>query len=140
MSTETLDGDAVREFAPGGGLDGISITRRRFRLDRRLGLAALGLLVVVGIAWYGWNWWEVGRFIETTDDAYVGGNVTPISPHIIGFIAEVAVADNQRVQAGQLLIRLDDRDMRAAADHAKAILEQRTAALSTLRAQYPRQG
>jgi len=35
MSTETLDGDAVREFAPGGGLDGISITRRRFRLDRR---------------------------------------------------------------------------------------------------------
>jgi len=58
MSTETLDGDAVREFAPGGGLDGISITRRRFRLDRRLGLAALGLLVVVGIPWYGWNWWE----------------------------------------------------------------------------------
>jgi multidrug resistance efflux pump len=74
--------------------------------------------------------------MESTDDAYVGGNVTPISPHIIGFIAEVAVTDNQQVQAGQLLIRLDDRDMRAGADHAKAILEQRTAVLSTLRAQY----
>jgi hypothetical protein len=34
------------------------------------------LFAAVGIAWYGWNWQEVGRFMETTDDAYVGGNVT----------------------------------------------------------------
>ena len=66
MSTETLDRGAAAEFAP-GGLDGIPITRQSFRLDRRLGLAALGLFAAVGIAWYGWNWWEVGRFMETTE-------------------------------------------------------------------------
>src|SRR5438874_12980698 len=52
-------------------------------------------------------------FIESTDDAYVGGNVTPISPHIAGFVAEILVTDNQRVDAGQVLVRLDDRDVRS---------------------------
>src|SRR5215470_4194603 len=118
-----------------------SVTKRLApaRIVRRLALILGALTITRGALWYGEYWWTTARFMESTDDAYVGGNVTPISPHIIGFIAEVAVADNQRVQAGQLLIRLDDRDMRAAADHAKAILDQRTAALSTLRAQYPRQ-
>jgi len=59
---------------------------------------------------------------------------TPIAPHIAGFVAEIAVTDNQLVHAGQLLIRLDDRDVRAAADHAEAILLQRTGALASLRA------
>src|SRR5215813_12104980 len=81
-------------------------------------------------------WGTTGRFIESTDDAYVGGNVTPISPHISGFIAEILVTDNQRVNAGQLLVHLDDRDVRAAADHAEAILKQRTAMLASLRAKY----
>jgi len=136
MSTETLDGDAVREFAPGGGLDGISITRRRFRLDRRLGLAALGLLVVVGIAWYGWNWWEVGRFIETTDDAYVGGNVTTLSPHVAGFVSKILVGDNQFVKAGQLVIELDAQDYKANLAHAEAVVQNQTAALANLHAKY----
>jgi membrane fusion protein (multidrug efflux system) len=101
-------------------------------------LAWLGVacVAVVAAAGYGSYWWTIGRFIETTDDAYVGGNVTPISPHISGFIAEIAVTDNQRVDAGQLLVRLDDRDTRAAADHAEAILDQRKATLASLRAKY----
>ena len=53
------------------------------------------------IAWYGWDWWRVGRFIETTDDAYVGGNVTTLSPHVAGFVAKILVGDNQFVHAGQ---------------------------------------
>ena len=61
-------------------------------------------------AWYARDWWTTGRFIESTDDAYVGGNVTALAPHVSGFIAEVLVTDNQRVQAGQVLIRLDPRD------------------------------
>ena len=44
---------------------------------------------------------------KTTDDAYVGGDVTPIAPHVAGFVAEILVTDNQCVQAGQPLIRLD---------------------------------
>ena len=135
MSTETLDRGAAREFAP-GGLDGIPITRRRFRLDRRLGLAALGLLAAVGIAWYGWNWWEVGRFIETTDDAYVGGNVTTLSPHVAGFVSQILVRDNQFVKAGQLVITLDDRDYKAALAHSEAVVQNQTAALANLHAKY----
>src|SRR5262245_32147314 len=103
---------------------------------RQLVLSALLALVsFVGVR-YGYNWWAVGRFIESTDDAYVGGNVTPISPHIGGFVANILVSDNQHISAGQLLVRLDDRDVQAAADHAEAILRQRTAALGSLRAKY----
>jgi membrane fusion protein, multidrug efflux system len=133
MSTETFDPGAAREFAP-GGLDGIPVTRQRFRLDRRVGLAALGLFTAVGIAWYGWNWWEVGRFIETTDDAYVGGNVTTLSPHVAGFVSQILVGDNQFVKAGQLVITLDDRDYKAALAHAEAVVQNQTAALANLHA------
>ena len=110
-------------------------TGRRLRL-KRLAPAALGVLVALGAAKYGHDWWTVGRFIETTDDAYVGGNVTAVSPHVAGFIAEILVSDNQHVEAGQLLIRLDPRDFKAALDRAQAAAEERQAALSGLEAKY----
>src|ERR1700756_5091680 len=101
----------------------VSTTRdRRLRL-RRLAPAALAVLVAIGAAKYGYDWWRIGRFIETTDDAYAGGNVTPVSPHVAGFISEILVADNQRVVAGQLLIRLASRDFRAALDPARALAD-----------------
>ena len=81
---------------------------------------------------YGYEYWSVGRFIESTDDAYAGGNVTPISPHVAGFVAQILVGDNQYVRAGQPLIRLDDRDFRAAADRAAAIVKAREATLESL--------
>ena len=106
------------------------------RIARRAALVVGALAIAGAAAWYGEYWWTTGRFIESTDDAYVGGHSTPISPHIAGFVAEIAVIDNQLVHAGQLLIRLDDRDVRAAADHADAILLQHTGALASLRARY----
>jgi len=93
-------------------------------------------LVVVGIAWYGWNWWEVGRFIETTDDAYVGGNVTTLSPHVAGFVSKILVGDNQFVKAGQLVIELDAQDYKANLAHAEAVVQNQTAALANLHAKY----
>jgi membrane fusion protein, multidrug efflux system len=114
------------------------IAKPRFKLKQIavLGVAGAAALAACG---YGFNWWNVGRFFQSTDDAYVGGNVTPISPHISGFIAEIDVGDNQRVSAGQLLVRLDNRDVRAAADHAEAILRQRKATLASLQAKYASQ-
>ncbi len=112
-------------------------TKTKPRLTfKQLALLVLGSITALAASWYGSYWWTVGRFIESTDDAYVGGNVTLISPHIFGFIAEILVTDNQRVDAGQVLVRLDDRDVRAAADHADAILKQRVAMLASLRAKY----
>ena len=109
--------------------------RSRVVSSRKIALLA-GLPVLIGGgAWYGHDWWTTGRFLQSTDDAYVGGNVTTIAPHVGGFVSAILVADNQRVQAGQLLLRLDDRDYRAAFDHARAALAARIAALSSLRAQ-----
>ena len=90
-----------------------------------------GLIAFVG-ARYGYQYWSVGRFIESTDDAYAGGNVTPISPHVAGFVTQIFVGDNEYVHAGQPLIRLDDRDFRAAVDRAAAIVEARKATLDSL--------
>jgi membrane fusion protein, multidrug efflux system len=106
---------------------------------RRLALAGGAIAILAGGSWYGHDWWTNGRFIQTTDDAYVGGNVTTIAPHIPGFVQDVLIEDNQRVQAGQLLVRLDPRDYQAALDHAQAVVAARMAKLDSLRAQYPRQ-
>jgi membrane fusion protein (multidrug efflux system) len=103
---------------------------------RRLAMAGVALAVLAGGAWYGNEWWTTGRFIESTDDAYVGGDVTAIAPHVAGFVEAVLVSDNQRVTAGQLLVRLDQRDFRAAEDHARAVVDARLAALDSLRAEY----
>jgi membrane fusion protein, multidrug efflux system len=107
----------------------IAVTSLKWILS--IGLA--GLLALVA-AQYGYNWWTVGRFIESTDDAYAGGNVTPISPHVAGFVAQILVSDNQYVHAGQPLILLDGRDFQAAADRAAAIVGQHQATLASLQA------
>jgi len=104
------------------------------RLGKRALIAALGALLLAGAAWYGWSWWTVGRFIESTDDAYVGGDITVIAPKVAGFIDQVAVVDNQRVHAGDLLIRLDDRDYRAQLARTTAIVAAHDAALANLAA------
>jgi membrane fusion protein, multidrug efflux system len=103
---------------------------------KHLALAGLALAMILGGFGYGRYWWNVGRFIESTDDAYAGGNVTPVAPHVAGFVAQILVSDNQHVRAGQLLIRLDARDFQAALDHAQAIADQRQAALAALAAKH----
>src|SRR5580698_8267660 len=103
---------------------------------KKLFLLSGAALIAVAAAVYGYRWFETGRFIESTDDAYVGGDVTAIAPHVAGFVSEIAVTDNQFVRKGQLLVRLDDRDFRAAADHASAIVAAKRAALADLEAKY----
>ena len=103
---------------------------------KKLLLISGAALFVAAAAAYGKQWFEVGRFIENTDDAYVGGDVTAIAPHVAGFVSEIAVSDNQFVRQGQLLVRLDDRDFRAAEDHAAAVVAAKRAALADLQAKY----
>ena len=114
----------------------IPATRDLRRPWKRFAPALLALLLAVGGAEYGHYWWTVGRFVESTDDAYAGGNITAVSPHIAGFVAEILVADNQNVEGGQLLIRLDGRDFQAAFDHAQAVADERQATLVALEAKY----
>jgi membrane fusion protein (multidrug efflux system) len=80
----------------------------------------------------GKQWWAVGRFTESTDDAYVGGDITAIAARVSGLVADVMVSDNQSVRAGDLLAKLDDRDYRAALARAEAAVAARKAAVANL--------
>jgi membrane fusion protein (multidrug efflux system) len=118
----------------------LTVTRPTTRVSRKRALlAAAGLAVLLAGANHARQWWTNGRFMETTDDAYVGGDVTSIAPHVAGFVAEVPVIDNQRVAAGQVISRLDARDFQIAVDRARAMLEEREAALASLQAQIAQQ-
>ncbi len=111
--------------------------KSRLQFGRKhLALAGLALAMTLGGIGYARYWWVTGRFIESTDDAYAGGNLTAVAPHVAGFVSQILVTDNQRVGAGQLLIRLDERDFQAALDHAQAVADQRQAALAGLEAKY----
>jgi membrane fusion protein (multidrug efflux system) len=94
-----------------------------------------GLAVLLAGAWYGYDYLTVGQYLETTDDAYVGGNVTDLAPKVSGLIASVAVTDNQAVHAGDLLVKIDDRDFRAALAKAQAAVAGDQADLANLNAQ-----
>jgi membrane fusion protein (multidrug efflux system) len=93
---------------------------------RKAGPILLGLgLIVLGVAGlYGWHWWTVGRFLETTDDAYLQADKVIVAPRIAGYVAEVLVGDNQPVKAGGVIARLDDREYRVALKQAQAEVEK----------------
>lgn len=80
------------------------------------GIAAIGL-VVGGVVW-----WQGKQRWEATENAFVQADTTEVSPQVDGYVVEVLVRDNQRVEAGQVLIRLDDADARAALAQAEANL------------------
>jgi membrane fusion protein (multidrug efflux system) len=127
MNTE--EGIAQRLVTPPDrGTQRLRLTSKR----RILLLAAIPL--VAAASTYGYHWWTIGRFIEVTDDAYIGGNVTEISPHVSGFISEIAVDDNQEVHKGQLLVRLASPDFQAARQYAAALVQQAHASIASLRA------
>ncbi|HEY0207987.1 HlyD family secretion protein [Acerihabitans sp.] len=84
------------------------------------------------LAGYGYHWWTQSRFVQTTDDAYVGGDITTISAKVAGYVASMEVTDNQAVHAGDVLLRLDDRDYRAALAKTEGEIAAQQAALVNL--------
>lgn len=98
-----------------------------------LGIVALAL---VGFgATYGRDYWMDGRFMVSTDDAYVQGNIAQVSAKIQGYVSEIPVQENQKVQAGDVLVRLDDGDYRIALDLAKSKIATQTETLKRIDAQ-----
>ena len=102
---------------------------------RRLLMAGAAVAVLAGSSWYGFDYWTVGRFLVSTDDAYVKADNTTVAPKVSGYLHEVLVGDNERVTAGQVLARIDDRDFKVALDQAKADVAAAEAAISSKRAQ-----
>ncbi|QOZ51728.1 HlyD family secretion protein [Bradyrhizobium sp. CCBAU 53338] len=102
---------------------------------RRGALAFAAALAAAGATVYGHNYVTAGRYLETTDDAYVKADSTIVAPKVSGYIAEVLVADNEPVQSGQVLARIDDRDFRTALKQAQADVAASEAAVKNLNAQ-----
>ena len=90
---------------------------------------------VAGAADFGYGYLTTGRYLESTDDAYVKADSTIVSPRVSGYLAEVMVGDNQAVTSGQLLARIDDRDFKTALDQARADVAAAEASVRNLDAQ-----
>src|SRR5260370_1643639 len=92
------------------------------------------LVVVLGLAVLNtitrnWNAWEGSKVEQITDDAYVRGDLTPLSTKVAGIVRTVHVADFQRVHKGDLIVELQDDDYRAQVDQASAAVEAARAAI-----------
>ncbi|MFT4118431.1 HlyD family secretion protein [Bradyrhizobium sp.] len=100
--------------------------------------AALGLALALGVAVagdFGYSYLTTGRYLESTDDAYVKADSTIIAPKVSGYIAQVLVGDNEKVRAGQALAKIDDRDFKAALDQARADVAAADASVRNIDAQ-----
>ncbi|HEV7283289.1 MAG TPA: HlyD family secretion protein [Kaistia sp.] len=83
-------------------------------------------------AYFGHHYWTNGRFIEATDNAYVRGDIVAIAPKVPGYIVKVAVRDNQMVEAGDVLFRIDPEDYEVKRAQAAAGLSAALAAKASL--------
>jgi membrane fusion protein (multidrug efflux system) len=102
---------------------------------RRFVLPIIGLVVVAAAGWFGYNYWTVGRFMVSTDDAYIGGDIAAISPKVSGYVQTIDVTANQLVKAGDPLLTLDNGDYQIAADQADAQIATENLTLKRIDAQ-----
>src|ERR1700738_481184 len=124
----TVDAPSRTDVAgkPGDGAPG--------RPKRRRLLTVLAIAIAMAGAIWLSQWWTVGRFIESTDDAYLQADGVTVAPKVSGYVTEVLVADNQAVPAGAPLVRLDARQYQASVDQAQATVDAREADLQRAQA------
>ncbi|TCK28755.1 membrane fusion protein (multidrug efflux system) [Ancylobacter aquaticus] len=82
------------------------------RSRRKLVFGAILLAALAGGAYYGLDWWQVGRFLVSTDDAYVGADTSILAARVAGHIVALDAETNQSVKAGDVIARIDDGDYR----------------------------
>jgi membrane fusion protein (multidrug efflux system) len=120
-----------------GKTRGLNISKK---LVSRVATGAILVALLAAGAVAGANYWTHGRFIETTDDAYVQADSTIVAPKVSGYIRDLLVTDNQKVRTGQTLAHIDERDFSTALDDAKASVAAAAASVANLDAQLAAQG
>lgn len=120
------------------GDDAMAGTERRVRWRRPLVFAGSAFFLAATFAAGGY-WLLAGRYLEETDDAYLKADTVTISPKVAGYATEVLVRDNQQVAAGQVLVRIDDRDYRAELAQSEAQMAAAAADLRNAEAQIAQQ-
>jgi membrane fusion protein (multidrug efflux system) len=140
LDDQELDGS--RDFVADEGVDtgraqasgtpAHPVKRARSQKRKLAILAVVAAAVVSAGGYYGHYWWTTSGYLVTTDDAYVGAKNATLSPKVSGYIAEVAVADNARLKAGQVIARIDDGDYRLAVQAAGDQIAVQQAAIERL--------
>jgi membrane fusion protein (multidrug efflux system) len=105
---------------------------------QKYGTPVLVVLLAVAVVFTitrNWNSWEGGRLDQVTDDAYVRGDLTPLSTKVAGIVRDVKVSDFQSVHKADLLVQLDDADYRAQLAQSMAAVEAAKAAIENNRRQ-----
>jgi membrane fusion protein (multidrug efflux system) len=106
--------------APTAGVAGAAASPARPQRSRRkLVLAAIVLAAAGTGGWFGYHYLTVGRFLVTTDDAYVQAYNTTLAAKVAGYVASVPVTDNTYVHAGDVIATIDDGDYQLAVDSAR---------------------
>ncbi len=100
----------------------------------KLLMAGAAVIALVLGGNYGWHWWTVGRFQETTDNAFLQADKVTVAPKVAGFVSAVLVTDNQPVKAGDVLATIDDADYKVAIAEAQADLDKAVAQLDGYKA------
>jgi membrane fusion protein, multidrug efflux system len=101
---------------------------------KKILLPIASVVALIALAIFGWRYYQVGRFIETTENAYLKADTVDVSPRIQGYVVELLVAENQRVELGQALFKIDNRDYLARVAQAQAAVDVASANLITLKA------
>jgi len=140
MTVHTTPTAAAQTALPATALEGVlpaaptRVHRQKLNLRKALMMGA-AIVALAGASWYGYDYWTVGRYLVSTDDAYVKADNTTIAPKVSGYLNRVLVADNEHVKAGQVLARIDDRDFRVALDQARADVAAASATVTSKEAQ-----
>lgn len=95
----------------------------------------IGIIIALVIIFLGIRWLTEWRYLVTTDDAYVQGDIAAIAPKVTGYIEDVGVFANQYVKKGDVIFRLDDGDYKIAYDQSVSKLETQSRTLARIDAQ-----
>ncbi|GHE58707.1 hemolysin D [Camelimonas fluminis] len=120
-----------QDAASGSGTADHATTQLR-RSRKKVILGGLGAVIAAGIVWAGAYWWITGRFMVSTDDAYVRADITLLAAKVSGYVTEVLVDNNQDVKVGDVIARIDAGDYRLALDSARGKEKTQLAALDRI--------
>ncbi len=124
MSTVVLE--KVGEASPGGGETAVAPARQKRNRFRILSGAVVGLVLACG-GIYARQWYAVGRYIESTNNAYLRADQVAMAPRVSGQVADIYVKDNEEVAVGQELLKIDPRRYEMSVRQARASVDARDA-------------
>jgi membrane fusion protein (multidrug efflux system) len=132
-TTPVEDKAAAPQPAAKAGLKGA------LQANRKRVLMGVAALLLTGTAWYGFNYVTAGRFMVSTDDAYVRADATTLAAKVPGYISAIDVANNAYVHAGDVIARIDEGDYRLAVDAASDKVATQRATVDRIGRQIPAQ-